>query len=192
MGLFPRPVPTPLPPYALIVDDEPQVAQLVARMLSVAGYRTLVEGDGVSALRALECADGRVPIAVIDLRMPGLHGMAVAEAIATRFPATGVLLIAGNPHEAGDPASGAVLAKPFTDVELTRAVERRRQAHRRQYMRSAAYGHRLDGLIQRVARQARVVQEHVTRVHEFLRARAAAPGDGAASARGDGPVTARG
>jgi len=178
-------VPQILPaPYALIVDDEPMVGELVARVLSLAGYRTMVEGDGESGLRALEEADGPVPIAVIDLWMPGLHGIAVAEAIATRFPATGVLLIAGDPQDAGDPAPGVLLAKPFTATELTDAVARQRRTHRRRYMRGATYAGRLAALIDRAGQQARVVASHVAAIDEFLARRRPPPAAERATARG--------
>jgi DNA-binding response OmpR family regulator len=152
----------------LIVDDEPLLAQLVGRVLSSAGYLPLVASDSASALRALEGANGRVPIALIDVRLPGQSGAALADVIRTRFPETGILFIAGNPRDAGDPASYALLPKPFTMTELMEAVEDQRRRHRREYLRSAAHADRLSTLIDRVSRQTQAVQGHVTRVGDLL------------------------
>ena len=151
-------------PYALIVDDEPMVGQIVARLLSVAGYRIMLERDGPSALRALEGGNGRVPIAVIDIRLPGRNGFALAETIAIRFPETGVLFMAVNPDALVNRPSLALLLKPFTSAELIHAVERQRRAHRRRYMQTETYAARLCELIGGATRHGGLVERHVARV----------------------------
>ena len=59
----------------LVVDDEPTIAEVVARYLERAGYRTRVAGDGVEAIAA--AAEQRPDLVVLDLMLPGLDGLEV-------------------------------------------------------------------------------------------------------------------
>ncbi len=57
----------------LVVDDEPQIAEIARDYLRLAGFDVIVAGDGV---RALEAARGRRPdLVVLDLGLPGLDGL---------------------------------------------------------------------------------------------------------------------
>jgi DNA-binding NtrC family response regulator len=107
----------------LVVDDEPYLLGLLERALCDAGYGVQSAPNG---LRALELAlrSGVSPdVLVADLRMPGLNGVDLAARITARHPGTKVLLISG-----GDPdhtqVPWAFLKKPFSPVELLRAIER--------------------------------------------------------------------
>src|ERR1700757_4245711 len=59
----------------LVVDDEPPIAEVVARYLERAGYRTRVAGVGVEAIAA--AAEQRPDLVVLDLMLPGLDGLEV-------------------------------------------------------------------------------------------------------------------
>ncbi len=68
IGANPRP--------ALIIDDDPQVHQLLEEELEMAGYEVLCAQDGASGL---ELAAARRPaIIVLDLMMPQMNGFEVA------------------------------------------------------------------------------------------------------------------
>ena len=59
----------------LVVDDEPTIAEVVARYLDRAGYETRVAGNGP---RAIELAGAQRPdLVVLDLMLPGLDGLEV-------------------------------------------------------------------------------------------------------------------
>lgn len=59
----------------LVVDDEPTIAEVVARYLERAGYETRVAGDGAQAL-ALSAQ--RTPdLVVLDVMLPGIDGLEV-------------------------------------------------------------------------------------------------------------------
>src|SRR5215210_7006608 len=59
----------------LVVDDEPTIAEVVARYLERAGYETRVAADGPQALAA--AGDHRIDLVVLDLMLPGIDGLEV-------------------------------------------------------------------------------------------------------------------
>lgn len=60
------------PPLVLVVDDEPEIRQLVERMLLAKGYRVETAQDGADAL---EKADALLPdLVLLDAMLPKVHG----------------------------------------------------------------------------------------------------------------------
>jgi len=68
----PRPGPQRARRCALIVDDEPDFADLVALWFRSEGWAAEVAEDGVKALKLL--ADRHIDLVVADLQMPGMNG----------------------------------------------------------------------------------------------------------------------
>lgn len=63
----------------LVVDDLPANVDVVLNHLTMAGYRVLYAGSGERALKQLEVS---VPdLILLDLRMPGLDGIATCQAL---------------------------------------------------------------------------------------------------------------
>lgn len=77
----------------LVVDDDEVVRLSHLRSLAGANYNVVAVWNGPEALRAME----REPFDVIllDLRMPGMDGMAVLKLIKERWPETEVVIITG-------------------------------------------------------------------------------------------------
>jgi signal transduction histidine kinase/CheY-like chemotaxis protein len=120
-GLPPRGTET-----VLLVEDDPPVRDFVRRVLEGLGYQ-VVEADGPhEALRLVERAGARVDLLVTDVIMPHMSGPDLARQLSGRWPGLAVLFISGNPRDAlGPPMTGtAPLWKPFTPLELARAVRR--------------------------------------------------------------------
>lgn len=66
-------------PCIMVVDDDKDIQRMVSRTLELEGFDVAIAGDGNSALTLLE---KRRPILVIlDIKMPGLDGYQVIEAI---------------------------------------------------------------------------------------------------------------
>ncbi|HSS02544.1 MAG TPA: response regulator [Kofleriaceae bacterium] len=106
----------------LVVDDQPDVARSIARML--ANHETSTETDPRRAVARL--AEGeRFEIVLIDLNMPRMTGAevsaALAEAQLDRPPI--VLMMSGGENVDSLFATGrAVLIKPFDGDELRNLV----------------------------------------------------------------------
>ncbi len=111
----------------LIADDEPNIRQLVAFTLRRRGYSILEAEDGTTALDLIRA--GSPDLAVLDVMMPGMTGIAVVQemmgdAVMAEIPV--ILLSAkgqGVEIEEGL-ASGArlYLVKPFSPRELAERI----------------------------------------------------------------------
>lgn len=111
----------------LIADDEPNIRQLVAFTLRRRGYTILEADDGITALELIR--DQIPDLVVLDVMMPGLSGIAVAQRLAAEPATAGIPVILlsakgqGTEIEQGL-ASGArlYLVKPFSPRELAERV----------------------------------------------------------------------
>ena len=113
----------------LLVDDHPDTCETLARFLTRLGYSVRVTSNGSEALQ--EYARDDFPLVISDIRMPGLSGIELLQAIK-RLPSgrnTDVVLMTG--HGGLDTAiqamrSGAYdyLLKPINIEELALVAER--------------------------------------------------------------------
>src|SRR5688500_5649683 len=106
----------------LVVDDEPTIAEVVARYLARAGYETIVCGDG---LEALARATGRRPdLIVLDLMLPGLDGLEVLNRLRAGDHADAAVIVLTAKGEEHDRLVGLrggaddYMVKPFSPAEL--------------------------------------------------------------------------
>lgn len=109
----------------LVVEDEPAVRDLVARVLSRTGHDILVEADPLVALGRPDL--DRVDLLVSDVVMPGLTGPEVYRRLRERHPGLRAVFMSGyferGPHgENPIPAGTRFLAKPFTPQALSMLV----------------------------------------------------------------------
>ena len=109
----------------LLVDDDPDLLKLISLRLTSAGYRVRTADSGETALAALAVAR---PAAVItDLKMPGIDGLALFDAIHRQHPALPVIILTahGTIPEAVFATQRGVfgfLTKPFDSQELLQKV----------------------------------------------------------------------
>ncbi|HXG45552.1 MAG TPA: PAS domain S-box protein [Gemmatimonadales bacterium] len=111
----------------LVVDDDPEVRRLTARLLERTGFRVQTAGNGPEALRTLESSQEPVHLLLADVMMPGMTGTELAEQVRRRYPGIRVLLTSGYteaaPVQQGLWAGVAqFLNKPYTPDELTAKV----------------------------------------------------------------------
>ncbi len=122
----------------LIVDDEPDVADLLKYHLHRAGYLTLTAGTGAKALEIAR--QSRPEAIVLDLMLPGMSGLEVCRELR-KNPDTsslGVLMLTakGQPTErinGLEIGADDYVTKPFSPKEVVlrvQALVRRTQAAR--------------------------------------------------------------
>jgi CheY-like chemotaxis protein len=103
----------------LLVEDVPQLRDILSAQLERAGYRVLGAADGLAALEVIERE--RVDLVLSDMVMPQLGGALLADRIHARHPGVRCLLMTG--YHADEKASQEpVLRKPFTTDELIQTV----------------------------------------------------------------------
>src|ERR1700686_767055 len=118
-------------PRVLVVDDERSIVDFIRLGLQYEGFQVQTAPDGQAALRLI--SEFRPHVVVLDIMMPKLDGLAVAEAIRGNKD-TGVIILSAK-DEVQDRIKGLevgaddYLVKPFDFGELLariRAVMRRR------------------------------------------------------------------
>ena len=111
----------------LVVDDEPTIAEVVARYLDRAGYATAVAGDGPDALRL--AAERRPDLVVLDLMLPGIDGFEVLRRLRERDGEPPAVILLTAKGERDDRIVGLragaddYVVKPFSPGELVARVE---------------------------------------------------------------------
>ena len=111
----------------LIADDEALTRMGLRTMLRDMGHSVVAAAaDGPAALR-LAC-ETRPDLALLDIKMPGLDGLAVAQAIAERCPLPVVMLSAYSERElvaraAATATVQAYLVKPVREADLGPVLE---------------------------------------------------------------------
>lgn len=68
-------------PKLLLIEDEEDIAALIKLQAEMAGYRLVVEVDGLNGLRAIE--KEKPDLIILDLMLPGLSGLDVCRKIKT-------------------------------------------------------------------------------------------------------------
>jgi two-component system response regulator BaeR len=108
-----------------IVEDEPELAALVADYARAAGYRATVFGDGARALDAIR----RQPptLVVLDLMLPGLDGLSVCRAVRS-FSNVPVVMVTARVEEIDrllglELGADDYLCKPFSPRELMARIK---------------------------------------------------------------------
>jgi signal transduction histidine kinase/CheY-like chemotaxis protein len=111
----------------LLVEDEPNVRVLLARVLRSLGYHVIEAMDGEAALAASAAHAGSIDLLVSDIVMPRMHGGALARALRVERPALRVLHVSGHadPQVVDDgllDAGASFLQKPFTADAIGRKL----------------------------------------------------------------------
>jgi two-component system response regulator GlrR len=109
----------------LLVDDDPDLLKLISLRLTSAGYRVRTADSGETALAALAVA--RPGVVVTDLRMPGIDGLQLFDAIHRQHPALPVIILTAHgtiPDAVSATQRGvfSFLTKPFDSQELLQKI----------------------------------------------------------------------
>lgn len=112
----------------LVVEDEPRVRQLVAKVLRRRGF-VVLEADGAeAAIRLFGDQAADIALLVTDLIMPGMNGEALAASLSAEHPDLKVIFMSGfSEAELARRGVGGVgaayITKPFTPDVLSMIVE---------------------------------------------------------------------
>lgn len=119
----------------LVVDDEVEMTELLARGLAVDGHHVSQAHDGIEAMSSAR--DGQFDLAVVDLMLPGMSGFELSRRLKEFDPTIAVILLtarqAVDDRVRGlDSGADDYMVKPFDLAELSariRAVRRRDALH---------------------------------------------------------------
>ncbi len=144
----------------LIVDDDPNVRELLKTKLTHLGYQCRTADGADRALAVIE----REPIHLVlsDIMMPGLSGIDLLKRLVQAYPETAVVMLTAAADtqvavQAMKLGAYDYITKPFNLDELTVHVEKALE-RRQLFVENRAYHRSLE---QRVAEQTREIREHL-------------------------------
>ena len=111
----------------LLVDDDPVLAELGAKLLSTLGYRVVYHIDAQQALDQFVEAPGDFDLVITDMIMPHINGKALAIELLRTRPDIPVIIYTGfsdaiDPEELKQIGIRKVLRKPVTIYSLSQAI----------------------------------------------------------------------
>lgn len=109
----------------MIVEDEPELASVIADYALAAGYAPAVFGDGLVALEAIRRAPPA--LVVLDLMLPGLDGLALCRAMRA-FSSVPIVMVTARVEEVDrllglETGADDYLCKPFSPRELMARIK---------------------------------------------------------------------
>ena len=162
---------TPLPSPTqsiLVVDDEPQVCEVLADSLGSAGHMVDTAKDGLDAVEKMK--DNKYTIVVTDMDMPRMDGMQLIKHIVENHSGTDIIAITGHimKYKYTDVVSAGAadfITKPFTLNELEAKLNRIvRERNLREELGKLAVHDPLTGLPNRRSFQDTVRKEAIRAV----------------------------
>jgi two-component system KDP operon response regulator KdpE len=104
----------------LLVEDDPNIVDLIRSNLAVRGFDTMVSTDGIRAMALLE--SGHPDVVLLDLMLPGVDGMELCRAMRERS-SVGIIVVSARRGERDKVSALHVgaddyMTKPFSIEEL--------------------------------------------------------------------------
>jgi len=109
----------------LVVDDDPSVREMLARVLVGEGYFVWTAADGAAALEI--AAPAKIDLVLLDLNMPGKSGWDTFERLTAENPLLAVIIITARSNQlftALGAGVGALLEKPLDFPKLLQIISR--------------------------------------------------------------------
>ena len=113
----------------LVVEDEPAMRNLAAKMLARLGCKVITAADGLEAVQIMREHEGEIELVLLDLTMPGMNGWETLAALRELRADIAVVLASGydeahvmERRRAELPQ--ALLHKPYGMRELQEAIGR--------------------------------------------------------------------
>lgn len=110
----------------LVVDDDSELRGTVCELLQSCGHEVLAARNALEALQLSKTFPGQLDLIIIDLAMPLMDGVDLADRLRKKRPFR-VLFMSGDPTVLGEDLGrrlrdAAFIQKPFTRDELVRQV----------------------------------------------------------------------
>ncbi len=111
----------------LIVDDEPEICEMLSRHFRYLGFHVDTASDGIEALEKL--AKARTEVVISDIVMPQMDGVELLRTIQQQYPMIHTIMITGyvtleNALACLRHGADTCVFKPLEDLtELEEAVE---------------------------------------------------------------------
>jgi len=110
----------------MIVDDDPNIRDIVKAMLEKYGFQTIDLKDGQAALD--QYINHPADLVILDISIPGISGMKCLERIISLDQNAKIIISSGNidieiPQQVLAKGAKAFLPKPYTSGELYQTVK---------------------------------------------------------------------
>jgi len=105
----------------LIIEDDPDVSDLLVSMLRRQGFCVSAAADGLSALELIK--ERSFDLLITDIRLPPpIDGLETVRLARERRPGLKSLFISGSGYYWGDPKRDDFVSKPFRGQEIVGCV----------------------------------------------------------------------
>jgi CheY-like chemotaxis protein len=115
----------------LIVEDDETFCSFLAEILQGQGNEVVCSTDGVDGYQ--KASSFPYDLIILDVRMPGLLGTEIAEALKQKNPAAKVILISAfadaSLRKAASKLRTPLLSKPFPPAVLFQAINKTMREH---------------------------------------------------------------
>jgi signal transduction histidine kinase len=118
--------------HILVIDDEPDILDVMVLILSDQGYRVTTASDGLSGLE--QCRQTPPHILIADIRMPGMTGIEVLEAVKEFDPEIEIIVCTAFAEmdlaiQALQLDASDFITKPISDHTLNLALSRAKERY---------------------------------------------------------------
>ena len=110
-------------PTVLLIDDDMISREVIATILTLNGYLLHTAEDGASSLEMLDSGKCAPQVILVDVRMPGLNGVELVEALRGRTDATIYAISGSAPPDDLKAAVDGFLLKPFDPETLQKLLD---------------------------------------------------------------------
>ena len=114
-------------PTVLVVEDDERVREFITTTLAAADYNVLQAKGGLDGISTMLRYDGEIAMAVVEIKMPGINGLDLANQISIERPSTEVLYVSDLDKSVAVESIAkekpeAMLQRPFTAGQLLKRV----------------------------------------------------------------------
>lgn len=120
-------------PKILVVDDEPDVVELIERTLRADGFEVVLAYDGIGALDL--AATEKPDLILLDIMMPMMSGYEVCEQLKSNPATLNIPIVCLSSAHTPDARAQSIrvgaltlITKPFLPAELVAQIRRHLQA----------------------------------------------------------------